>query len=405
MNVLIIADELFASRERSLLTRLEVGLADDGFNVVHAVPESVIENTAGSAAELSGVFSKVVAYASSSMALTRRIVVRQMVEALRALPGDFETIDVVHVFGGGAWDLAHDLAMVFDAPLVVEVWRRGMGVRARELFYSKRNAEATLFLVGEPGVERELNSPSGSRITKAAGPSAATLARNSVGGALPCRVIPWGVLSPGQHRQPSDGLGKRVPANIMIVGSGRFDPKGTGSGKADCSPSWCAVFQGCAQLVEQGFDLLVYCDDISARRANIWQQARKLNLLNRLSLISDLEGRRDLMLHGDVLVLPEWSGEQRSIVLEAMANGMIIMAPSEAACPMFDDHRTAVLVRCDTPGAWATALSEVLSQRALALSLADAAHLYVQVHRKAYEYIKGVIDSYQEISGQNLKIA
>jgi hypothetical protein len=401
MNVLIIADELFASRERSLLTRLEVGLADEGMQIAHAVPESVIENTAGSAAELSGVFSKVVPYASSSMSLTRRIVVRQMVEALRELPGDFEKIDVVHVFGGGAWDLAHDIAEVFEAPLVVEVWRRGMGARARELFYIKRHAAATLFLVGEQGVERELNSSEPNAKSK----SAYAAARSSAGGTLPCRVVPWGVLSPAQHRQPAEGLGKRVPANIMIIGSGRYDPRRGVDASTTYSPSWNSVLQGCAQLVHDGFDLMVYCDDLSARRANIWQQARKLNLLNRLSLISDLEGRRDLMLHGDVLVLPEWSGEQRSIVLEAMANGMITMAPREAACPMFDDHRTALLVPSGVAGAWSTAIHEVLTQRALAISLADAAHLYVQVHRKAYEYIRSVIDSYQDVAGENMKIA
>ncbi len=38
MRILIIADESFASRERAMLSRLEVGLADEGVRVVHVIP-------------------------------------------------------------------------------------------------------------------------------------------------------------------------------------------------------------------------------------------------------------------------------------------------------------------------------------------------------------------------------
>ena len=47
MRVLILADGLFATRERALLSRLEVGLADEGVRVVQATPEDVPASAAG----------------------------------------------------------------------------------------------------------------------------------------------------------------------------------------------------------------------------------------------------------------------------------------------------------------------------------------------------------------------
>ncbi len=387
MNVLIIADELFATRERSLLTRLEVGLADEGHGVAHAVPKSVIEKTAGSSAELSGVFSKVISYVPSSLSFTRRFVVRQMIESLANLPGDFERIDVVHVFGGASWALAADVASALDAPLVVEVWRRGLSVRARELWSVSRGgaASSTLFLASDAQIEREL-------MTSADGAS-----RGQPAVPLPVRCVPWGVLSPVHERLPVAGLGRDRPANIMIIGSGRH-------GGSAASPVWSAVLGACADLVANGFDLMLYADDLSAGRARIWPVVRSLNLLSRLSLVDELEGRRDLMLHGDVLLLPEATDEARSIVLEAMAAGMLVISATGPAAPLLEDRRSALLVAPLDRSGWAAALETLFTRHAVAVGLADAAHLYVQVHRKASDYVRGVVGAYEHAAGRSLRI-
>src|ERR1044071_9211761 len=99
MRVLILADEFFASRERGLLTRLEVGLADEGVRVIHAVPEGIKAEAADGGG---GVFTRVLTYSPKTLILTRPLAVRKLGRAIAEMDETEEPtdIDVIHVFGG-----------------------------------------------------------------------------------------------------------------------------------------------------------------------------------------------------------------------------------------------------------------------------------------------------------------
>jgi hypothetical protein len=105
MRILIIADDSFASRERAMLRRLEVGLADEGVRVVHAVPRSALR---WHGAELS---AQTVPYESRGMAISRPWRVRRLVETTRTLHnGDNPAFDLVHAFGHECWAFAAEVA-------------------------------------------------------------------------------------------------------------------------------------------------------------------------------------------------------------------------------------------------------------------------------------------------------
>jgi len=96
MRVLLLTDELFASREQSLLARLEVGFADEGVRVAHAIPDTAI----GRVGQLAGaVFAKQIVYEPGRFILARALRRRKLVAAVRTLVSeDDEDVDVVHVF-------------------------------------------------------------------------------------------------------------------------------------------------------------------------------------------------------------------------------------------------------------------------------------------------------------------
>ncbi|MFZ4576290.1 MAG: hypothetical protein ACOYN0_18040, partial [Phycisphaerales bacterium] len=111
MRALILADEFFASRERSLLSRLEIGLADEGVRVIQAIPETV-EGVGGDS-----LFSTVVRYSTRSLALTRSFAARKLVRSVMNQLGEDDdgTVDLVHVFGGAVWGLGIEAAGLLDA--------------------------------------------------------------------------------------------------------------------------------------------------------------------------------------------------------------------------------------------------------------------------------------------------
>ncbi|MFA6045927.1 MAG: hypothetical protein WC718_13170, partial [Phycisphaerales bacterium] len=149
MRVLILADAFFASRERTLLSRLEIGLVDEGVRVIHAVPD-------GMGADLASVYSKVISYSPRTLTITRPLAARRMAREITnagdAPGGDHATLDIVHVFGGSVWGLGAAVAHELGAALVLEVWRAGLASRART---DKWPGEAgPLFIAPDETIER-----------------------------------------------------------------------------------------------------------------------------------------------------------------------------------------------------------------------------------------------------------
>jgi hypothetical protein len=364
MRALILTDSLFASRERALLSRLEVGLADEGIRVIHAVPDGFsLDSTAAP------VFTRVVRYqpTGGGWAPMRRLIVRRLVRAVNdVIEGeDGGSLDIVHVFGGSAWDIGFDLARECSATVALEIWRAGLVQRARDL---GRTGVPVVLMAPDPAIERALTLAVG-----AGGPRV--------------HAAFWGVHAPTHPREPltrpdAATNAQREPVSVMVVGAGR-DPR-----------AFLAAFEGLATLVKAFGDVEIFCDALAARRANVWAIARRLGLLHHLSLIEELEARRDMVLQSDMLVLPEPTGEQRSIVLDALANGVLVAAAADPYLSPLEDRVTACVVRHPLAEEWRSALLELAQRPDVVQSLARTGHAFVRDKRRASDYVRAVISAY-----------
>jgi hypothetical protein len=360
MRVLILADEFFASRERGLLTRLEVGLADEGVRVIHAVPEG----TKAEAPE--GVFSRVLTYSPKTLILTRPLAVRKLGRAIAEMdqtdePGD---VDIIHVFGGSVWGLGADLALEVGAALALEVWRAGLVPRAQSFHFSDRSVqdEPLLLMAPDPVLERALKDVPQGQL------------------AHPTRLAAWGVLTPAT---PREILAPGRAPSVMLVGTGRD------------AGAFKVALEGLAAVARDQPDLLLFCDALAARRTDLWPLARKLGLLHNLSLIEELEGRRDLLLQGDVLVQPEAHGEQRSVLLEAMASGLVVIAAQDPMVSSLQDGVTARLVNKASKEGWTGVLRDVITNAEKSRQLAASAREFIRTHRRASDHVKAVLTAYE----------
>jgi glycosyltransferase involved in cell wall biosynthesis len=240
--------------------------------------------------------------------------------------------------------------------------------------------ERTLFLAADAKLEIEYQDMPGTNSRLVPPP------------ALRVRTIPCGVLSPQERRVHPDAPGIAQPAAVMLVGSG-FDVAG-----------WTAALKGCHEAIRSGLDLLLFADVLAAKRSNLWAVARSLGLLERLSLIDNLESRRDLVLHGDLLLLPEARGEQRSIILQAMAAEMLVIAATDPSSSILQADRTCVTINPGNFEQWAVELRRLLTDRTAALTLAESAKFFIQMHRRASDHVRGVIKAYTDLTaGQTLK--
>lgn len=381
IRVLIIADRLFCSRERSLLSRLEVGLVDEGLRVIQAIPQDDDVEGRTVASDNAELFRSVVHYSSRTVSLTRAFAARQLASEITRAVGDADgppDIDLVHVFGGASWGLGAEVAAHLDAQLLLEVWRGGLAERAVSFAHalSLSSNNPPVLVAPDAAIERQVQDWS----AKLDAPKRGVVIKPAW----------WGVHVPPVLRTVLPG-GQAVTA--AIVGSGRD------------SRSFLVALEGLAAALTPCEDAVIFCDALAARRAGAYALAQARGFLPRLTLIDELEARRDLLLHADLLIHPDAMGEHRSILLEAMASGMIVIAAADPMVSILIDGRTARLVTGGDSGAWRVAVESVLVNPEAARQLAASAHQFVRTTRAASAHVRQVLAIYQwMVSNQSIPI-
>ena len=375
MRALILADRLFAVREHAMLSRLEIGLADEGVRVVHAIPRSAGRMEAAVGAGTSaGVFASSLTYSDAAIPFTLGLRAQSLLDQVRRRDGldeDERAIDVVHACGGSAWGLALEIARREDALAVLEVWRMGLVAKAASL----RGHEGVVLLAPDTTIERALRSALG---TPASGGSGGGGVAAAAAGGMGVEVGVWGVYAPAEVRTPLTG----EVASVMVVGSGHD------------TASFAAAVAALAEVAKRHPTLLVFLDADAARRVRAWRIANQAGVLSQFSCIEHLEARRDLLVAGDILMLPEARGEQRTSLLEAMASGMIVVAASDPGVSVLQNGFTARLIGEANRSAWESALTDVLSNPAEARRLSASAHAYIAQHRRASAHVRAVLQVY-----------
>jgi hypothetical protein len=375
MRVLILADDSLATRERELIVRLEVGLADEGVRVAYAVPRAVVEAEAAAGRVPTNLFAQALVYEPRGVPWSRRARLESLLGSLAPLGGDDESrrVDIVHAMGRGAWGMAGQLAATTGAGLVVSVWSAAVSRAAARLRppHSPRGQPPVqpLFLVPDAALEKHLVSE-----LDAAGVKDAVV-----------RLAPWGVHAhAGVHEVIRPG---RVVS--LVLGGGGSDP-----------PAYAAALVGLASLAARGHDLMVFADASVAARAVPVSLVKSTGLTERFTLVPEVEARRELALAADILLVPEAVGEHRSLVLDAMASGTLVVALADPLVSYLADGKTARLVERPDADAWSSAVGGLLTDRAAARALAESAREYTRQKHRVSSQVAAILDAYEWLAGR-----
>jgi hypothetical protein len=336
-----------------MLSRLEVGLADEGVRVIHALPSHAADW------HQAGVFSQPLTYLDEGLPLSLRWRVQKFAAALEGLAGHSERpADIVHIFGEEAWEFGCELASQIGAALALEVWCAGLTRRAVRMRSGPEQAPAACLAPGE-GIEAMLREHDAN---------------------VPVRMTPWGVHTPAA---PREILAPDRVWSALILGGGRD------------AHAMLAALEGLAAVVTEFPDLMIFADAQAVTCANLWPSVKRLNILSRFTMIPDVEARRDPVLRADLLICPEARGEYRSIVLDAMAGGMLVIAAADPVVSILIDGTTARTVESRTPEAWRAALEGVLRDPEASRQLAHSGRSYVRENCRASSHVAAVMDVYE----------
>lgn len=345
-----------------MLARLQVGLTDEGCRVVRAVPGD-------ERAEVDDALGPMLVYDDRpSLAPTslRAGALLQKSARFGLTPSghDDRPVDVVHAFGDGCWRTARALAEASGAVLALEVWSHDAMSAAHRLDAAHRKderfpRERFVWLAPDSAMDGALRSSM---------PSANV------------RLTPWGVHVPGEVAAFS-----RAAESItaVLVGSGR-------------QTSAClAAIGALGRLVDAFPQLFIFVDDAFVQASHsIWKAADHGRLLQRFSVIENLEGRREPALRADLLIQPEARGERRTILLDSMAAGMAVVAREDPNADAPVDGQTGVIVPGGSGPAWESSLRRLLADLDGARAMGLRAREFIRSERLASAHLRAVLNAY-----------
>ena len=340
-----------------MLRRLEVGLVDEGVIVTRAVPDSCLKL-------LDGGLSAGIGYADSGWSLMRGFRANAVIQKLR---GDASTagetlartpVDIVHAWGEGCWPLAIDVACELGAALALEVWSAASLDQIRE---TERRARR----LTDGGCRGEWFAPDALMADAIRGRRAEWNIREAA----------WGVHLPSECSPPP----AERTSTIAIICRERVDPDiGIALLTALADPRLA--------------DTMIFIDSAAIdAQPELWRTADRLGLLDRLSVLDTLEAHRDLILKVNALAMPDPAGEHRSILLDAMAQGVGVLTSPHPLIEDAIDGRTCVLV--SSASAWRDAILRVLDP-VERVRLSDSSRRYITERRLAHQHVKRVLDAY-----------
>ncbi len=352
--IMILADEDFASRERDMLARLEVGLVSEGARVLHAVPDTLPELLDGR------VFSQAIGYVPHGPLppLSRRA--RDL--AQRALEaGPSEGIALVHVFGGGAWPLAFEVAGLLGAGLVLEV-------------YTAQLADALGGAHLDSVDDRVIASVPGAGLER-------RCLRKLDGRHL--RLVRWGVHA--DETQPHDKplAGGDRPA-VLLAGVGN---------DRSC---WAHALEALSRVRLDGDQPpLIFADAEAAHRAQLRKVVERLAMAEHVSFVPAVEARREPILRVDAMLLPDSLHEHRSLVLDAHAHGILVASVTDPIIDELSPDYGVTQLDPGDPDRWAEELRRVFEDKRLADERRSAGRLAVERFHAGNAHVAAVQTLYE----------
>ena len=323
--VMILADEDFASRERDMLARLEVGLVSEGVRVLHAVPDTLPELLDGR------VFSQAIGYAPRGPLPPLGMRARDLAQrALEAAPS--EGIALVHVFGGHAWRLGFEVAGLLGASMVLEV-------------YSARLADALGSAHLDSVDDRVIASVPGAGLER-------RCLRKLDSRHL--RLIRWGVHAQEEPAHDKPLAGGDRPA-VLLAGSGHD------------ARSWTHALDALSHVRLDGDQPpLIFADAQAAHAVHLRAAIESHAMGEHVSLVPMVEARREPVLEVDALLLPDAGHEHRSLVLDAHANGILVAAVTDPVIDELTPEYGVTQLDPGDPDRWSEELRRVFEDHRLA---------------------------------------
>lgn len=361
MHIAIIIDEERLKQEQAMLNRVCIGLMAESVQVTRIVPETALPDAVDQFEQRIALATRI----ETSMRVLpwlRSQRTNRVVEQLgKKLP------DVFYAVGQRAWGLGIELASQLERPLLIDV--------------------------AVPDHVRAAPRPT--EVSNIAGYIACT---PELGKALSKRidaglisVVPIGVALPSTLRQPPEVDDR--PIALAVIGSGRD------------SKAYQVALEAISHVARDGVALQVFLELRGPNEHDLWRLAGKFDLLGVVTVIGDASLHRSLVIECDAMLLPDATGEPRSIVVEAMAHKIPVIARRDDMLASLINEETALTFTGLDAAAIAALISRICRSRDDARSIGERGRSWVEAHHRSSYQVQQLFRTLEQaLSGGAMKL-
>ena len=153
---------------------------------------------------------------------------------------------------------------------------------------------------------------------------------------------------------------------------------------------------GIRRLVDERHQVQVVLEIKGPHGHDVWRCARSLELLPFVSSIADAGPMRTPLMQCDALVVPERTGVMRSVLIEAMAAGVPVVAASDPMLRGVLGPDTAEIVETPSPERWFRTLTTLIADPAATRRRAAAVRSLAESRFQSSARVEGVTAVYEE---------
>jgi glycosyltransferase involved in cell wall biosynthesis len=175
------------------------------------------------------------------------------------------------------------------------------------------------------------------------------------------------------------------------------------SGTGEIDEDYEAPFMALRQVVTEHEHAQFFLDGQHSDQHGLWQLARRHHLLENMSIVPRRLGHREMLLNADALIHPQPLGKSRTLTLQAMGNGLPVIARDDPWVDYLLDDETAWLVRKTEPAPWAECLGRRIVTPDAARQLGGRARQWVMQQRPLSRHVELTLSLYRQVAMTGLR--
>ncbi len=351
MNVALLTNAVWLDDELPLFRALVVGLIDENVRVVQVVPDELGDGEISS-------FGRRLDWRDSRFHWLRTRRLTQLAAALRE-----QQVNVLHALDAQLWPGALRLGQELECAVVLHV-RSAADLPAASSAMGRTRQNRPAFTAATTSL--------GKALLERLGPDAIVQVTN-----LSAHVS-------DQHEPAPDD----AALCAVVVGNGRHDA------------NYEALLEGLDGIVQQWPQSQFFLDGQDTDQHRLWRAASRRKLLANVSLAPRRLGHRELLMRADVIIQPQALGVARGLLIQAMANGVPVLALRDPWLDHLIDGHTAWLVDQPDPTRWNALLRKVIEQPEQTLALTQSARQHVRQKHVPARQVALSLALYRRMTGE-----